>query len=252
MWKKHETYWENLAPQKSLDWELSRFGRINSSNTAYMAEDNEKIEKTVEKTGKVIAGLETETFKVENQNFMNHGNTEEPNARKWYEKQYNVKVLEMGHCIPFFDLEIGASVDGKVYNLDGTFTGGIIEIKCPQKMYKGISTYMQNKQNGWKPPANYYEHIFHSHHRQMLQGMKVLNAAWCDYIVYCTVTKEIFVQRVYPDDNVWIPHYKKIKENYDKYVRPYLPEGYPIKPSLTPTSSPPPPIPKCIAIKNLS
>lgn len=247
MWKKHESYWENIAPQKSLEWELSRFGRANSSNTADLAEGNEKLEKTVEKTGKIIAGLEIQVFKADNENFMNHGNVYEPIARKWYENQYKVKVLEMGHCVPFFDNEIGASVDGKVYNLDGTFSGGIIEIKCPQKMYKGISTYIEHKNSGWVPPLNYYDHIFFSHHKQMLQGMKVLDAKWCDYIVYCTSTKQIFVQRVPFDNENWENHYRKIKENYAKYVKPYLPKGYPIKPSLNP--APMPPIPKVIADK---
>jgi len=219
-WKEHANYWEHSAPQGSEEWKNIRIGRVNTSDSgALVGESNFK---TPEQTGKIIAGLET----VPDNAAMQHGHKYEPYARKWYEKQYNCKVKELGLCVCKWDITIGASVDGIVIDTDG-----IIEVKSPQKMYKPLQNYIDHVNRGWKPEAGYKDHIWKTHYSQMQHAMFVLNKKWCDYIVYCTSTGQIFTQRIKFDMEFWKQHYLKIKENYNLYVKPHiLNTEYPISP----------------------
>jgi putative phage-type endonuclease len=225
-WKDCGDYWEYLAPQGSEKWKNARMGRVNSSDSGAIV--GESSFKTPEQTGKIIAGLD----KVEDNAAMQHGHKYEIDARKWYSQKYNVQVLERGLCVCKYDITIGASVDGEVLNSDK-----IIEIKCPLKMYKPIQNYIDNLNRGWKPEKNYVGHIFKLHYCQMQQAMFVLNKKYCDYIVYCTSTLQIFNQRINFDPEFWRSHYLKIKENYNLHVVPYiLRTDYPISPYSISTS----------------
>jgi hypothetical protein len=228
IWIKREGYFEHKSKQGTPDWLAARVGRINSSNTGSMA-GHSKF-KDPEETGKIIAGVTKENFNEKNQEYMNHGTVQEPKARRWYENKYNCKVIERGLCVPFWDPEIGASIDGEVY-INGEKSEGLIEIKSPQKMYPSLEKYSQSVSKGWKPPKNYTDHIFKTHLFQMMQAMAVLRKKWCDYVVYDTTSEQVFVQRVYFDPNLWNSHYIKIKENYNRYVRPHLPKNLPLLPS---------------------
>ena len=221
-WKDCGDYWEYLAPQGSEKWKNARIGRINTSDSGAMA--GESNFKTAEQTGKIIAGLDH----VEDNAAMQHGHKYEPYARNWYMKKYNCKVIERGLCVCKYDTEIGASVDGEVLDKDND---KIIEIKCPQKMYKPIQNYIDNLSRGWKPEKNYVGHIWKTHYSQMQHALFVLKKKSCDYIVYCTSTSQIFTQRIEFDPEFWREHYLKIKQNYELHVKPYILETeYPISP----------------------
>ena len=223
MWVNRGDFWECLAPQKSEEWLRARRGRVNGTDTGPLA--GKSTFKTPEETGKIIAGIEEPVFLKENLEYMNHGVRSEPLARAWYEKNYKCKVLERGLCVPTWDTTIGTSVDGDIIGTDK-----ILEIKSPRKMYGSILKYMDAISAGWKPPPNYYDHIFPTHFAQMQQGMRILNKAYCDYVIYSTSDAKVFTQRIAFDPIYWEKHYAIIKQNYDLYVKPHLNGTYPIQP----------------------
>jgi len=223
-WKEYKDYWEHLAPQGTDEWKNARKGRITASKTGSMV--GRSTFSTPEETGLIIAGKVVEEFKPLNKLYMEHECKMEPIARSYYERKYNVKVVERGLCIPKYprDMWLGASVDGDVLGTDG-----IIEIKCPKSMYGPIKRYCEHKENGIY--HDNYNHIWPTHYDQMQQGMKILNKKYCDYIVYCDTDKQVFIQRIPFDENYWYNDlYPKLKENYRKYIYPHLENGYPICP----------------------
>ena len=211
-WIDRGSYFEHNAPQGSQKWLDARIGRVTGSESGALAGLSNF--KTAEKTGKTICGLEENNLNID---IMAHGTKTEPIARRWYEKTFKCKVIERGLCVPKSDYRIGASVDGEIEGEDG-----ILEIKCPQKMYKPLQIYNENVKSGWKVPINYHDHIFPSHYCQMLQGMHVLNKKFCDYVVYCTSTGEVFTQRIPFNKVYWDHHYSILKRNYSLYVSPHL------------------------------
>jgi hypothetical protein len=224
MWVDRGDFWECLAPQKSEEWKNARRGRCNGTDTGPLA--GVSSFKTPEETGKIIAGIVEPVFLEKNLEYMNHGNKTEPICRAWYEKKYKCKVLERGLCVPKWDITIGTSIDGDIIGQNG-----LLEIKCPTKMYGAILKYMDAVSSGWKPPTNYYDHIFPTHFAQMQQGMRILNRDFCDYVIYSTSTSQVFTQRVFFDPIYWGKHYSTIKQNYQLYVSPHLSGTFPIVPS---------------------
>jgi hypothetical protein len=223
-WADRGNFYEYLAPQDTDEWKKVRKGRITSSNTGIMA--NKSKFKKPEDMSKIICGIENECFDEEANLRMNFGKVNEPIARKWYEENYHCKIIQRGLCIPKNKNEfwLGASVDGEIGNSDG-----IIEIKCPKKMYPSLKSYIEHKDHGWKP-KNYVDHIYRTHYTQMQQACYVLKKKFCDYIVYCPTESIIFVQRIYFNKQYWDEHCKIISKNYDIYIKPFLNSKYPISP----------------------
>lgn len=224
MWVDRGSYYENVAHQGSPKWLEARKGRVNGSNTGGLA--GKSSFKSVEETGKIIAGVIEEQFKQKNIDAMAHGHKFEKIAREWYEKKYNCKVIERGLAVCKTDYRIGVSIDGEIVGQEG-----ILEIKAPLKLWKPILQYMDAKSSGWKPPANYHDHIWESHYCQMQQGMFILKKKYCDYIVYSTEDRQVFTQRIFFDPVYWNNHYSIIKQNYELYVKPHLEDTYPLSPS---------------------
>jgi len=222
MWKDRGHYYEHSGKQGTEEWKEARIGRINSSNSRAMT--GKSNFKTAEETGKIIAGIKIEEFTPEAIERMNHGTKMESPVRTWYEKTNNCKAVERGLCVLKSDIRIGASVDGDVLNSDV-----IIEIKCPVKMYRPILTYLENVDHGWKPEKGYHDHIWDSHFCQMQHGLFVLNKKFCDYIVYCSESSQVYTQRIEFDPVFWKDHYSILDTNYKKYIYPYLKPGYPLK-----------------------
>lgn len=223
MWRDRGTYWEHTAAQGTPEWLDARIGRVNGSDTGSLG--GHSSFDTPEQTGKYISGAEQKEFSERSQTAMAHGHKWESVARDWYATTSNVQVVELGLCVSKSDIRIGASVDGVVVG-----TPGIIEIKCPQKMYRPIQKYQELKAGGWQPPDGYHDHIWRTHYCQMQQAMWVLCKQWCDYIVYSVEDRAVFTQRFTYDSDFIDQHLKKITENYERYVKPHLRDGYPIVP----------------------
>lgn len=222
-WRDHGPYWEHLAPQGDEEWLKVKVGRASTSVSGALV--GKSSFETAEEAGQYLAGYKEKEFSEKSKYVMSHGTNTEPEARNWYCNTYKCDVVERGLIVPKWDPTLGASVDGDVIGTDG-----IIEIKCPLKMYGPIKRYMDHISNGWKPPKNYYDHIWSTHFSQVQHGMAVMGKKWCDYVVYCTTDGSIFTQRIPFIEEYWVQHYAKLKENYSKYVVPYLKPGYPIIP----------------------
>lgn len=223
VWIDRGRYWEHTAKQGTEAWKDARKGRVTSSNTGALA--GKSTFKTAEETGEIIAGIKEEVFSEKSIEFMKFGHQYEPEARKWFEDTYKCKVVERGLCVLKEDVRIGASVDGDYIDGDGC-----IEIKCPQKMYNSILTYMDNISNGWKPPPNFTSHIFSTHLAQCMQACYVLGKKYCVYIVYCVSSGQVFTQKINFCQKWWNEHYFLIDKNYKQYVLPHLKEKYPTNP----------------------
>lgn len=221
-WIDHGKYFELNIPQGDQGWLEGRIGRVTTSVSGGLA-GNSRF-KTPEEQGLIIAGMQ-ESFTEEAIERMNHGTRTEPDARKWYAKKSGYKVVERGLIVPKWDYRLGASVDGDVIGTDG-----IIEIKCPVRMYKPLSWYSQQIQAGWEPPSDYYRHIWPTHYDQMQHAMAVMDKKWCVYIVYAIEDQEIFTQTIPFNPSYWSQHYKTLIQNYNKYVVPNLKPNYPICP----------------------
>jgi len=213
-WINRTHYWEHTAPQDDPDWLRARIFKTTTSTSAGMA--GRSTFKTVLEQAAIISGNE-EFFDEESIKLMNHGKKFESKARNWYANKTGYNIIERGLCVPHWDFRLGASVDGDIENTDG-----IIEIKCPSKMYAPLQQYIDQVGIGWKPPKNYYEHIYPSHFDQMQQGMKILGKKWCEYIVYSVSDGAIFTQTIPFNETYWNNHYKIISANYEKYVRPHV------------------------------
>jgi len=142
---------------------------------------------------------EKATFSEESLVHMARGVRLEPVARLFYELNTSTKVQEIGLAIPKWDYRIGSSVDGLV----GDY--GCIEIKCPAKMYAKLD-------NKYLKPV---DRIISSHYDQMQGAMAILGRFWCDYVVYCEDTREIYIERVAFDGMHWNQIYARINEFFD-------------------------------------
>jgi hypothetical protein len=90
---------------------------------------------------------------------------------------------------------------------------------------------MDQLKTGWIPRSDYFKHIWPTHYDQMQHAMAVMGKKYCVYIVYCTVESKAFTQKIPFNQEYWEHHYIKIKENYEKYVKPHLNNKYPIIPA---------------------
>ena len=225
-WIDHGDYWEFSAPQGDPKWLEVRLGRTTTSVSGAMA--NRSRFKTAEEQGKIIAGVETEHFTKEQLDHMGHGTNTEPEARDWYIALSKYTIVERGLIVPKWDLRLGASVDGDILG-----TEGIIEIKCPVKMYWPLEQYLDQQKAGWKPYKGYYKHLWKSHFDQIQHACAVMGKKWCIYIVYCTTDRKIFTQKIPFEPEYWAEHYKTITESYGKYVEPHLDGTYPILPPVS-------------------
>src|SRR6056297_92094 len=192
-WEEYDTYWISNHEQASKEWFDTRKYRITGSN--YGAAINHSNFSTPQETMKIVAGFYAKTFSDESLSNMRHGRETEPIARDWYEKSKNCKVIERGIAIPKWNKYMGSSVDGEVIGQNG-----IIEIKCPKRMYRPL---LEKSQSGITYDKYYHKHIWDSHYDQMIGNMAVMNKEWCDYIVYSTFDSKVYLERIYFNEKYW-------------------------------------------------
>lgn len=202
-WVEHQDYWECLCQQTSEEWfsikEESKLLTCSNFGSAVGHNDFNSPDDVVE----MILGKK----KKEMNEAMLHGIQTEPKARKWYEERFCCKIKESGIFIPKWDLRIGASLDGEVEG-----TNGMIEIKCPKKMYFDLTESNVPIGNG---------RIISSYYDQMQGCMAITNKEWCDFIVYCEPENRVFVKRVIFDKKYWNDVlYPKIDEFLSRMLNP--------------------------------
>jgi hypothetical protein len=200
-WIDYGTYWVNTEPQGSDAWKRLR-NRPTASKFGCIA--GRSRFSTPEKTARVMVGLDKEDFTEEAIARMNRGTLNEPIARDWYCRTRNVQVEEVGLAVPKWDVMIGASLDGDVKLPNGQSGDGMIEIKCPDRMYGPLDDYTEQLREGWQPPPGYHDHIWSSHYDQMQGCMAITKKRWCDYIVYCPNESRVFVERILFNEDHWL------------------------------------------------
>lgn len=222
-WKDCGRFWTNTAPQGSIDWLAARKGlipmreivgkdyktkstttdgilicsRVTGSNFGSAVGVSKFT--TPEELALYVSGLQEQKFTEESLKNMAHGTAYEPIAREWYQSTTGSEVEEVGLVVPKWNLHLGSSVDGIVKG-----EKGILEIKCPKKMYGPLSNHIYHLDKGWTPPNKYYhEHIWDTHYAQMQGGMAILDKEWCDYIVYSTSDCRVYTERILFNKNYW-------------------------------------------------
>lgn len=214
MWEDRGTYYLSTAPQRSEEWLEQRKDKLTASNFGYAVRDSKF--KTVYELALDISGIKKTEFSESSIIAMNHGTVFEPIAREWYEKQYGVKVEELGLAVPKWNSRIGGSVDGDVLNTDG-----IIEIKCPKIMYGPLLNKIKKSQENTNSLVP--SHIWYSHYCQMQGCMAILGKKWCDYIVYATESQNIYVERIQFNQYFWDNElYPAINNFLDNILQPLI------------------------------
>jgi len=108
-------------------------------------------------------------------------------------------VEEVGLVVPKWNFHLGSSVDGIVKG-----EKGIVEIKCPKKMYGPLTDHEKQLSFGCEPESRYYhKHIWESHYAQMQGGMAILDREWCDYVVYSTTDCKVYKERILFNKEYW-------------------------------------------------
>lgn len=213
-WYEYENYWLYSAPQKSEEWLKIRKGRISGSTVCENIGDSQYCNQ--EEAVLYTCGIKQKEFSEFSKNAMAHGVKYEPIARKVYEDNFlkpkNLFVIEVGFLIPKWNEYIGFSPDGLIFSNNDKYNPiGIIEIKCPQKMYKDLDIVPFND--------NY---IKKEHYQQMQLGMAVTKTKFCVYVVLDTNYMKLFTQYINFNENYW--NYMKGKmENVIEYmIKPKL------------------------------
>lgn len=212
-WIDCGTYYISNAEQRSPEWHKTRTGRVTASNFGTCAGHSRFS--GPEALAHEIAGLKEKTFSDNSRRVMDYGTETEPKAREWYERTRNVKVKEYGLAVPKWNIYIGGSPDGIIEGTDG-----IIEIKCPEKMYGPLKERMTKP-----PPSDPYchSHIWPTHYDQMQGCMAILNKSYCDYIVFSPPDGLAYVERIHFNRAYWETQlYPKIQEFLEVKLKPLL------------------------------
>lgn len=211
-WKDMGTYWLSNAEQGSQEWLDSRKFRITSTSMA--AASGLSNFSNPKKEAMKIAGVFIQDFDEAAKKRMQHGTDTEPIARDWYMNKFMVDVKEVGLAVSKEHHMIGASADGFVEG------NGLLEIKCPQRMYRCLSTKPDNIDDPY-----YHDHIYNTHYCQMQSAMAVTGRHWCSYLVYCGPS-DVHCERVLFNKKFWeetlLPN---ALEMYEKYVIPCVLHG---------------------------
>ena len=196
LWEDRGLYWHFLAPQRTTQWFGVKAGRIggSSAGTACGLSNFD----TPDELKLYMAKLKVKEFTPVQRTAMDIGTASEDYIVSLYENRTDHKIKEYGYCAWKEDDRFGVSVDGVVYK-DGVEIDGIIEIKTATRMYRPLISFTEN---GGEPDDE-YSHIWKTHYCQMQLGMKILNKNWCDYIVYCPTTGQLFIQRVPFNETFW-------------------------------------------------
>lgn len=195
VWEEFPTYFELKSPQLSESWFKARKNRITGSKAGCamgLSKFTSPEKAALEICDKIPENKKSKPS-AKLQAAADHGIKTEPIVRDIYQmilrhmSKTKVEIIERGVCVPKWHQFIGSSVDGDILNTDG-----IIEIKCPLRMYGPLTRAVSGVNHIWK-----------THYVQMQLGMVVLGKQFCDYLVYCEPSQELFIQRVLLDLNYW-------------------------------------------------
>jgi len=152
---------------------------------------------------------------------IKYGKAMEAEARKEYMRVTGRLVDETGLWTKVETPWLGASPDGIVVDSDAG-DRGLLEIKCP---YSGSDLTIEEYA---AKPASYLKKVNgkfildrqHNYCFQMQGCMYILECKWCDFVVY--TGKDIFIERIYRDQNIINRMVEKLTEFYVRFLLPSL------------------------------
>ena len=197
-WVDRGNYFLSNHPQGSAPWFFCRCFRLTASSMGAAADMN-KFENKYQ-LALTLTKILIKEFPPDAKIRMAHGTKMEPVARdKYLAVRPGTQVEELGLAVPKWDSRIGASVDGDVLN-----SRGIIEIKCPMKMYWPMKKFYERcKDQGYQPSLLEHDHITDYYYVQMQANMKILEKDWCDYIIFATDDNKMCINRVAFNPDFW-------------------------------------------------
>lgn len=174
-WEDRGSYWISKYRQNIPEW-LSLRASLKATASRFGCLDQTYVEPD-----------------EDHREFMRYGQQTEHQAREYYSRTRNVWIREIGLAIPKWNTQIGASLDGEIIGTDG-----MIEIKCPLRMYRPLVSSEPHKQDENERP---YLWIWTKHFDQMQGCMAICEKKWCDYIVFVPVDNKVYVERIpfFPD-----------------------------------------------------
>lgn len=208
MWRKNGSLYYFLGEQRTPEWFEARAGRLTASVVSAATGRTNYGKKDVDVVAQTAAKIRKEVPDEPINNAQQDGIDYEDSIRDEYVRRNGVEVTELGFVFDERRPHLGVSPDGLVGE------DGLIEIKCPQKMYDRLLDICEGK----KPPTylkNYVpSYIFPSHYDQMQTQMAVLGRKWCDYVVYCP-KDQIYVQHRVPFNP---RHWKVLSDLIDQFI----------------------------------
>lgn len=207
----------NKHEQRSKGWEAARL-RFTASNFWKAVDDPKEYAYR-------ILRLYNPTVDAVSRMRMEHGVVTEPVARKWYADSGKFEGRETGIAVPKWDVRIGASPDWMVTDLSDPANPlyGVVEIKCPEYMYKPLTEHIEKIRQGWVPPPFYHKHVWSSHYAQMMGEMACTGRQWCDYVVYATGDHRAYKERIPFNTTFWDNDlYPQITHFLDHIVGPLM------------------------------
>lgn len=173
--------------QGTLKWHRERYGKITASRVIDVIKGGKTYESYLRELAAERLLKEGQYLPAVCGKPLEWGHEYEPEARKFYERKFDVYVEEVGFKAWDKNPSIGASSDGLVKK--GVFDDKvikIIEIKCPYTPKNHI--------------GNMLDDIDKQHYAQMQLNMLVWDVDTCDYVSYCPLlVNELYVREVKAD-----------------------------------------------------
>lgn len=208
LWQDCGSYWLSTAEQGSEQWLALRQNMITASDfgaAVGYSTFSTPLEVALDRTG-----IKPKQFSTASKLAMQHGSNTENKARQYYSSLTHINVQEVGLAKWKINPYLGASLDGDIGH-------GMIEIKCPIKMYAPL-LYKQNLLHTHNPiiadPKHYnpitYDHIWPTHFAQMQGCMAICQKLYCDYVVY--TEQQVYIERIPFCEDYWNALYNQLQE----------------------------------------
>jgi hypothetical protein len=222
-----------IGQRNNNEWWKYRTGRLTSSLFGRIA--SARSEATAQRIASSIGGVVVEESKIPDACLM--GIMEEPNAKEAYvrvmRESFNVevRVRDIGLCIPKWAPHLGASPDGVVYNInDPTAQPWLLEVKClydtnvvPRSIAeiagdRGSTFYCIKLSSG-----EYALKKTHPYYAQILGQLAITGLQNAHLTIYAPRNGDIVIVPVSYDDCDWSNMRRKLDRFYYDYMAPVEP-----------------------------